>query len=94
MFRLKLTSHRRPGRTARGFSIIEVVVIVMIIGIVAAFVVPQALAAEVAQEAADYEPKEQFLTELIQSGRSIKGVYPPNADTLAEYEEWKKRKGL
>lgn len=44
MFRPKPTSHCRPGRTARGFSLIEVAVIVMMIGIVAAFVVPQALA--------------------------------------------------
>ena len=55
-------------------------------------VVPQALAAELAQEASEYEPKEQFITELILSGRSIKGVYPPNEETLAAYEEWKKHK--
>lgn len=53
-------------------------------------VIPQALAAAVAQEAAEYEPKEQFITELVQSGRSIKGVYPPNAETLAEFEAWKR----
>ncbi len=57
-------------------------------------VIPQALAAEVAQEAADYEPKEAFITALVQGGRSIKGVYPPNAETLAEFEEWKKQRGM
>ncbi len=54
-------------------------------------VVPQAMAAAVAAEATDYEPKEIFIRELIDSGRSIKGVYPPDAETLAAYEQWKLR---
>jgi regulator of RNase E activity RraA len=54
-------------------------------------VVPQAMAAEVAAEAVEYEPKEIFIRELIDSGRSIKGVYPPDADTLAAYERWKQK---
>lgn len=52
-------------------------------------VVPQALAAEIAPEAIEQESKETFLRTLIDSGRSIKGVYPPDADTLAAYEQWK-----
>ncbi|MGI8691263.1 MAG: ribonuclease activity regulator RraA [Thermomicrobiales bacterium] len=52
-------------------------------------VVPQAMAADVAAEATDYEPKEIFIRELIDSGRSIKGVYPPDAETLTAYEQWK-----
>jgi regulator of RNase E activity RraA len=52
-------------------------------------VLPQAMAAEVAAEAAEYEPKEIFIRELIDSGRSIKGVYPPDAETLAAFEQWK-----
>ncbi|MDQ2784091.1 MAG: ribonuclease activity regulator RraA [Chloroflexota bacterium] len=52
-------------------------------------VVPQAIAADVAAEATEYEPKEIFIRELIDSGRSIKGVYPPDAETLAAYEQWK-----
>ena len=46
-------------------------------------VLPQALAAEIAPEAIEQESKETFLRELIDSGRSIKGVYPPDAETLA-----------
>ncbi len=52
-------------------------------------VLPQAMAAELAAEAAEYEPKEIFIRELIDSGRSIKGVYPPDAETLAAFEQWK-----
>lgn len=52
-------------------------------------VVPQAMAADVATEAMDYESKEIFIRELIDSGRSIKGVYPPDAETLSAYEQWK-----
>jgi len=54
-------------------------------------VVPQAMAADVAAEAMEYEPKEIFIRELIDGGRSIKGVYPPDAETLAAYERWKLR---
>ena len=38
---INLSSHRRR---ARGFSLIEVAVILMVIGIITAFIVPQALA--------------------------------------------------
>jgi Type II transport protein GspH/Prokaryotic N-terminal methylation motif len=44
MLRLKPTNQAAARRRARGFSLIEVAVILMVIGIVTAFVVPQALA--------------------------------------------------
>ena len=56
-------------------------------------VVPAHLAEQVAQTAAEMEEKELFITEKIQSGASIVGVYPPDEKTLAEYEEWKKKRG-
>ena len=56
-------------------------------------VVPAHLAEQVAQTAAEMEEKEIFITEKIQSGASIVGVYPPDEKTLAEYEEWKRRRG-
>jgi hypothetical protein len=40
----------------------------------------------VAQAAAEQEQREQFLYAKIVAGSSIVGVYPPNADTLREYE--------
>jgi Tfp pilus assembly protein FimT len=43
MLRLKPTHPAITRRSARGFSLIEVAVILMVIGIAAAFVVPQAL---------------------------------------------------
>jgi len=45
----------------------------------------------VAQEAAAQEEKENFIMEKIRAGAGIVGVYPPDAQTLAEYEAWKKR---
>ncbi len=56
-------------------------------------VVPAHLAEQVAQTAAEMEEKEIFITEKIQSGASIVGVYPPDEKTLAEYEEWQRRRG-
>ena len=55
-------------------------------------VVPAHLAEQVAQTAAEMEEKEVFITEKIQSGASIVGVYPPDEETLAEYEEWKRKR--
>lgn len=55
-------------------------------------VVPAQLADQVAQTAAEMEEKEVFITEKIQAGASIVGVYPPDEETLAEFEEWKKKR--
>ena len=55
-------------------------------------VVPAHLAEQVAQTAAEMEEKEVFITEKIQAGASIVGVYPPDETTLAEYEEWKSKR--
>lgn len=49
-------------------------------------VVPWALADEVARDAAAQEKRESFIYEKIQSGCGIVGVYPPNEQTLREYE--------
>lgn len=55
-------------------------------------VVPRHLAAEVAEAAVAQEERETFFLEKIQQGSSIVGTYPPNEETLAEYETWRKRR--
>ncbi len=52
-------------------------------------VIPRALAEEVAREAYEQERKEEFILHKVESGSSIIGVYPPDAETLAEYERTK-----
>jgi regulator of RNase E activity RraA len=52
-------------------------------------VIPRHLAADVASEALEMEAREAFILRKVQSGASIVGVYPPDAQTLAEYEAWK-----
>lgn len=54
----------------------------------AVIVVPQHLAAELAAEGAEMERREAFLIREIEAGRSIVGVYPPDAATLERYREW------
>lgn len=54
-------------------------------------VIPRHLAAAVAEEAVAQERREEFIMEKIRGGASIVGVYPPNEQTLAEYEDWQKR---
>ena len=53
----------------------------------AVIVVPRHLAVEVAADAAEMERRERFLFKEIESGRSIKGVYPPDEDTTRRYRE-------
>jgi regulator of RNase E activity RraA len=48
-------------------------------------VVPRALAAEIAQEAAEREALEEFVIGKVRKGAPLTGTYPPNEATLAEY---------
>ena len=56
-------------------------------------VLPAHLADEVARDAAAQEALEEFLLMKIDAGAALPGTYPPNAATLAEYENWKIKKG-
>jgi regulator of RNase E activity RraA len=53
-------------------------------------VVPQALAADVARDGLEQERYERFAKMKIKEGSKVPGVYPPNAETKAEYEKWVK----
>ena len=53
-------------------------------------VIPAKLADEVAQEAASQTEFEDWVEAKVKEGRSIFGLYPPNAETKAEFEAWKK----
>ena len=52
-------------------------------------VIPRHLATEVAEIAVEQEKKEEFIMEKVRNGASIVGVYPPDEQTLAEYEAWR-----
>ena len=56
-------------------------------------VIPRALVEEVAAGAVEQETLEAFVQERIRAGYSVTESYPPNAETLAAYEEWKARRG-
>jgi regulator of RNase E activity RraA len=49
-------------------------------------VIPRPLADDVARDSAAQEEMETFILGKVRSGSSIVGVYPPNEQTLAEYE--------
>jgi len=53
-------------------------------------VVPQALAADVARDGLEQERYERFAKMKIKQGSKVPGVYPPSAETRAEYERWLK----
>jgi regulator of RNase E activity RraA len=52
-------------------------------------VIPIALAEEVVRAGYEQERREEFILQKIEGGSSILGVYPPDQDTLREYEEWR-----
>lgn len=48
-------------------------------------VIPRAVAATVAENGLEQEQLEQFILKKIQGGATLRGVYPPNEATLAEF---------
>ena len=57
-------------------------------------VIPRHLADAVAADAAEQETMEQFILERVQGGAILRGTYPPNAETRAAFEVWRKERGL
>lgn len=53
--------------------------------------IPRAVAEEVALAALEQERLEAFVLRKVQGGASIRGVYPPDEQTRAEYEAQRKR---
>ena len=53
-------------------------------------VIPAKIAEEVAAEAEAQTLFEDWVEARVKEGRSIFGLYPPNAETKAEFEAWKK----
>jgi regulator of RNase E activity RraA len=54
-------------------------------------VIPLDMADEIAEQAFEQEQREEFIIGKIREGHSILGVYPPDEETLAEYERTRKR---
>lgn len=52
-------------------------------------VIPRHLAAEVARDTFEQDFFESWALERVMSGASIRGTYPPDEDTRAEYETWR-----
>ena len=55
-------------------------------------VIPASIADEVAKEAEAQTEFEDWVEARVKEGRSIFGLYPPNAETRAEFEESKKKR--
>jgi regulator of RNase E activity RraA len=53
-------------------------------------VIPRHLADEVAADAAAQEEMEAFILARIQAGAALPGTYPPNAETRAAFDAWRK----
>jgi regulator of RNase E activity RraA len=57
-------------------------------------IVPAAIADEIADEAIEMTAYEDFVTERVQGGQSILGLYPPTDEAnLAAFATWRKEKG-
>jgi regulator of RNase E activity RraA len=53
-------------------------------------VIPAQVAESVAHDTYEQDLLETFLHQKVAPGASIRGVYPPNDETRAEYEIWRK----
>lgn len=53
-------------------------------------IIPAQVAESVALDAYEQDMLETFLHQKVASGASIKGVYPPDDQTRADYEAWRK----
>ncbi len=54
-------------------------------------VIPCGIADEVAADTCEQEKLEEFVQQEIASGRALPGTYPPNSETKARYETWRKK---
>lgn len=57
-------------------------------------VIPKHVADDVAEDAIEQEKLEGFVLERIEDGAALPGTYPPNAETKAAYESWRKKRGI
>src|SRR5688572_18763831 len=55
-------------------------------------VIPAKIVDEVATEGESQTQFEDWVEDRVKEGRSIFGLYPPNAQTKAEFESWKKNR--
>lgn len=56
-------------------------------------VVPRAMAGEIASLGAEHEALEAFVAARIEGGAGVRGVYPPDAKTLAEFRKQRDETG-
>lgn len=56
-------------------------------------VIPRHLAAEVARDTREQDRFETWALAKVAGGASIRGVYPPDEETRAEYEAWRATQG-
>ncbi len=57
-------------------------------------VIPAAITDEIAHEAVEMTAFEDFVTEKVQEGRSILGLYPPTEEqSRRDFEQWRVQKG-
>ena len=58
-----------------------------------AVVIPQAMLAEVTEQAVEQETQEGWIMGEIEKGLPLPGLYPPNEETKARYAAWRKTNG-
>lgn len=51
--------------------------------------IPRHLAGDVAQSSFDKEQLEEFLLDRVRNGAELPGTYPPNEQTLKDYDTWR-----
>ena len=47
-----------------------------------------------ARDATEQEKMEAFILQKVEGGAKLAGTYPPNAETKAAFEVWRKERGI
>lgn len=56
--------------------------------------IPAHVAESVIAASYEQEVREMHILEMVKAGRSTVGTYPPSDETLAEFEAWRKERGI
>lgn len=82
------TRRERPGRSAPGFTLVEILIVVVILGILAAIVVPQFTSASEESQRASFASSLKQLVQQADLYRIRTGLFLPDASSGVWPGEW------
>jgi prepilin-type N-terminal cleavage/methylation domain-containing protein len=85
---IKFQISNRQGRTIRGFTLVEVLVVIAIIGILVGLLVPAIMAAQVRARQTVVKTEMQQIAMAIENLKSSVGQYPPDGTSTTDMQQY------